>query len=73
MSFNSFNEGSFLIEAVENYKERFGFYPESVMADTIFRNRDNLTWLKKNGIRISGPKLGRPIKTLRKSRKRRRS
>ncbi len=69
MSFNSFNEGSFLIEAVENYKERFGFYPEVVMADTIFRNRDNLTWLKKNGIRISGPKLGRPIKTLEKVQK----
>ncbi|HVI39597.1 MAG TPA: hypothetical protein VM577_02970, partial [Anaerovoracaceae bacterium] len=41
MSFNSFNEGGFLIEAVENYKERFGFYPEAVMGDTIFRNRGN--------------------------------
>jgi len=31
MSFNNFNEGSFLIESVENYKERFGSYPEAVM------------------------------------------
>ena len=69
MSFDSFNEGGFLIEAVENYKERFGFYPESVMADTIFRNRGNLAWLKKNGIRISGPKLGRPAKSLEKAQK----
>ena len=64
MSFNSFNEGTLLKEAVENYKERFGCYPESVMADTIFRNRDNLTYLKLHGIRISGPRLGRPAKSL---------
>ena len=64
MSFNSFNEGTLLREAVENYKERFGCYPESVMADTIFRNRDNLTYLKLHGIRISGPRLGRPAKSL---------
>ena len=64
MSFDSFNEGTLLIEAVENYKARFGYYPESVMADTIFRNRENLNWLKKKGIRISGPRLGRPAKTL---------
>ncbi len=64
MSFNSFNEGSFLIEAVENYKKRFGRYPEAVMADTIFRNRNNISWLKSKGIRISGPKLGRPPKKI---------
>jgi IS5 family transposase len=64
MSFDSFNEGTLLKEAVENYKERFGCYPESVMADTIFRNRDNLAYLKLHGIRISGPRLGRPAKSL---------
>lgn len=67
MSFDSFNEGTFLKEAVENYKARFGYYPESVMADTIFRNRENLAWLKTKGIRISGPRLGRPTKTFSKA------
>lgn len=64
MSFDSFNEGTLLRSAVENYKERFGYYPESVMADTIFRNRDNLAYMKLLGIRISGPRLGRPAKSL---------
>lgn len=62
MSFNSFNEGIDLIEAVEKYKQRFGYYPEAVLADTIFRNRDNRNWLKEKGIRLSGSALGRPSK-----------
>ena len=69
MSFDSFNEGSYLQLAVENYRERFGYYPEAVMADTIFRNRENRAWLKEKGIRMSGPKLGRPSKTLGKAQK----
>ena len=60
MDFNNFNEGTHLKTAVENYKENFGYYPEAVMADTIFRNRENIRWLKDLNIRISGPKSGRP-------------
>ncbi len=33
------------------------------MADKIYRNRDNLAYCKSLGIRLSGPKLGRPSKT----------
>ena len=62
MSFDNFNEGIYLKEVVNLYKYRFGYYPESVMADTIFRNRENISWLKEKGIRISGPRLGRPPK-----------
>lgn len=70
MSFDNFNEGIHLKEAVERYQKRFGYYPESVMVDTIFRNRDNRAWLKELGIRISGPRLGRPAKTIEKEQKR---
>lgn len=70
LSFDSFNEGVNLKEAVERYRERFGFYPAAVLADTLFRNRENRAWLKERGIRISGPKLGRPSKTLDKAQKR---
>lgn len=55
-----FNEGSGLIQAVEAYKERFGYYPEAVIADQIYRNRDNRAFCKQKGIRLSGPALGRP-------------
>ena len=41
-------------------KERTGHYPESIHADKAYRNRENLQWCKKLGIRLSGPRLGRP-------------
>lgn len=44
------------------YKERFGYYPEAVLADTIYRTRENRKFCKELGIRLSGPKLGRPAK-----------
>jgi ribosomal protein L34E len=49
-----------LIEAIDGYKERNGCYPEAVLVDQIYRNRDNLAYCKENHIRLSGPKLGRP-------------
>jgi hypothetical protein len=60
ISWDNFNEGPDLIDQIEKYKQRSGYYPESVHADKIYRNRDNLRFCKKNGIRLSGPRLGRP-------------
>lgn len=37
-------------------------YTESALADKVYRNRDNLTFCKMHGIRLSGPRLGRPKK-----------
>lgn len=62
VSFDSYNESSDLIGQVESYHERFGHYPESVHADQIYRNREIRKYCKKNGIRLSGPPLGRPKK-----------
>jgi len=39
-----------------------GKYPERILADKIFRNRENLSWCKERGIRLNGPRLGRPPK-----------
>jgi hypothetical protein len=60
ISFNPYNESSTLQEAVERYKERTGYYPERVLADQIYRTRENRLFCKERGIRLSGPKLGRP-------------
>jgi hypothetical protein len=57
---DNFNEGVTLIESVEAYKERFGYYPKEVLADQIYRNRENRAYCKERGIRLSGPLLGRP-------------
>lgn len=52
-----------LIEAVERFKKRTGHYPERVLADQIYRTRGNRSFWKLHGIRLSGPKLGRPSLT----------
>lgn len=60
VSFDAYNESGCLIESIERYKTRTGHYPERVLADQIYRTRDNRDYCKKHGIRLSGPKLGRP-------------
>ena len=51
-------------EHIEKYKKHYGFYPESVCVDKIYRTRKNIKFCNKNNIRISGPRLGRPPKEL---------
>jgi len=60
LSWDAFNEGKTLIESVERYRQRYGFYPEAVQADKIYRNKENLRYCEQHGIRLSGPRLGRP-------------
>lgn len=60
VSFDAYNESGSLIEAVERYRLRTGNYPERVLADQIYRTRANRAYCKEHGIRLSGPKLGRP-------------
>ena len=62
ISWNNFNEGVDLIEIIKKYRKRFDMYPESVHVDKIYRNRENLKYCRKHGIRLSGPPLGRPRK-----------
>ncbi len=62
LDWDSYNEGITLQASVEAYRKRYGFYPEAVLADKIYRNRENLNYCKSLGIRLSGPKLGRPSK-----------
>ena len=59
LSWENYHEANDLIETIEKYKERFGYYPESVHVDKTYRNRPNLKYCKNHGIRVSGPPLGR--------------
>ena len=68
-SFDAYNESDVLIGAIENYYTRTGHYPERVLADKIYRNRKNLKYCKAQGIRLSGPALGRPKKDPAENRK----
>jgi hypothetical protein len=59
-SWDNFSEGVTLIESAEKYKERYGVYPAAILGDKTYRNRDNIKFCKANGIRLTGPRLGRP-------------
>ena len=73
LSFNSYNEGPMLIEALTAYKYCNGAYPERVLVDQIYRTKANIAFCKENDIRISGPKRGRPSKDDEKLRKERKT
>jgi hypothetical protein len=60
ISWDAYNESEDLKMQAEKYRKRFGCYPVSIHADKIYRNRENRKWCKQQGIRLSGPPLGRP-------------
>lgn len=63
LSWDAYNENSDMKGAVEKYRQRFGFYPESVNADKIYWSRENRWYLKEKNIAMYGGKpLGRPKK-----------
>lgn len=62
ISWDAYHEGKDLIEQVQAYHGRFGYYPEAVLADKIYQNRENRKFCSSHGIRLSGPPLGRPPK-----------
>ncbi len=62
LNWDAYNESTTLQETVDRYKKQTGFYPQRILADKIYRNRDNLQYCYKHHIHMSGPKLGRPPK-----------
>ena len=61
-SFDAYNEAGNLKAMAERFREREGHYPARILADKIYRNRENLAYCREHGIRLSGPALGRPKK-----------
>jgi IS5 family transposase len=62
LSWDNFNESTTLIDVIEKYRKRMGYYPAVVQADQIYRTRENRSFCKQHGIRLSGPALGRKPK-----------
>jgi len=60
LSWDAFNEGSHMMEYIEKYRRRFGFYPRQVLADKIYCTRENRKALKTLGIELIAKPLGRP-------------
>lgn len=62
LKWDAYHEAADLPGAVQAYVERTGKYPEAVLADKLYLTRENRQYCKSLGIRLSGPKLGRPAK-----------
>ncbi len=60
LSWEAYNEGTLLMDSVEQYKKRHGFYPKEVLADKIYCTRENRRRLKELFIRLVAKPLGRP-------------
>lgn len=60
LSWDAFNEGSHMMDYIERYRNRFGFYPAEVLADQIYCNRINRAALKEKRIKLLAKPLGRP-------------
>ena len=57
---SNYNEGNDLKAVAEDYRRKYGVYPEAILADKIYQTRANRSYCKEHGIRLSGPALGRP-------------
>lgn len=61
LSWDAYNEGTLLMDSVQQYKKRNGFYPKEVLADKIYCTRENRRRLKEMRIRLVAKPLGRPL------------
>jgi hypothetical protein len=59
MDYENFAEAQYLEESAKEFKRIFGFYPKAIITDKVYGNRSNRNFCKSNGIRLSGPGLGR--------------
>ena len=62
LDFEPYNESEDFWRAVQGYHDRYGCWPERILADKIYRNRQTLTFCREHHIRLSGPALGKPPK-----------
>jgi len=62
LDFEPYNESEDIWKAIARYREHYGCYPERILADKIYRNRQTLALCKEHGIRLSGLALGKPLK-----------
>ena len=60
LRWDAYNESTTFQDSVESYRKAYGHYPKRVLADTIFRTRENMRYCKEHRIHLNGPKLGKP-------------
>ena len=70
LRWDAFHEGLDLQSQLEDYRRRYGYYPQKVLADPIYGTHANRRYLKSKGILFAGKPLGRPNKVTAANRQR---
>ena len=52
--FKAFNESQDLATTIDHYFDVHGYYPDEILADTLYRTRENRQLCQRLGIRGSG-------------------
>jgi len=60
LSWDAFNEGSHMMDYVQQYRKLFGCYPKELLANQIYCTRANRAALKEKGIKLLAKPHGRP-------------
>ncbi len=60
INWEAFNEDNHMMDYIEKYKVRFGYYPKEKLADQIYCTLANRKVLKLIGIKLLAKPLGRP-------------
>ncbi len=58
-SFDAYNESTLLQQQIEQYYQRFGYYLQAVLADKLYRTRENMRYCAERNVRLSGDRLGK--------------
>jgi len=58
--FDSFHEGNLLPDSVQSHLNRFGRYPDTLVADQLYATRANRAWLNERSIIHAFKPIGRP-------------
>ncbi len=59
LSWDAYNECNDLQAAASNYKRRHGYYPEWIIADSIYHTKGNKEFCENNHIKLIGKKLSK--------------
>jgi hypothetical protein len=65
LDWENYNEGDTLIATAENYKKRYGYYPEKIHADKRYCTQENRNWCKERNIKLVGKPLKKTAKLTR--------
>lgn len=64
IQWDNYDEAGDVRKAAENYKQRYGYYPEKIYADGKYRTKTNMDWCRGHGIQLCGRNRGKKKQNL---------